>query len=71
MRPVRVSQLNSYIKRVLSDDPILSDIRVIGEISNIKYHSILRQFVRTVSDILSRATSASEQETTRDIEQER
>ena len=39
--------------------------------TNIKYHSILRQLVRTVSDILNRAKGASEQENTRDIEQER
>lgn len=38
MKPVKVSQLNSYIKRVLSTDPILGNISVIGEISSIKYH---------------------------------
>ena len=38
VKPVRVSQLNGYIKRVLSTDPLLGNISVIGEISNIKYH---------------------------------
>ncbi len=38
LKPVRVSQLNRYIKQLLTSDPILSNISVIGEISNIKYH---------------------------------
>lgn len=38
IKPIRVSQLNSYIKRVLQADPILGNICVIGEISNLKYH---------------------------------
>jgi exodeoxyribonuclease VII large subunit len=37
-KPVTVSQLNSYIKRVLQTDPILGSVFVIGEISNLKYH---------------------------------
>jgi len=39
MKPVKVSQLNNYIKRVLQADPILGNVSVIGEISNLKYHS--------------------------------
>ena len=39
LKPVRVSQLNSYIKRILQSDPILGNISVIGEISNLKFHS--------------------------------
>lgn len=39
LKPVKVSQLNKYIKQILTSDPILSNISVIGEISNIKYHS--------------------------------
>ena len=34
-----VSELNGYIKRQLQFDPILSQVRVIGEISNFKLHS--------------------------------
>ncbi|MCH4888822.1 exodeoxyribonuclease VII large subunit [Acidaminobacter sp. JC074] len=34
-----VSELNSYIKRQLQFDPILSQLRVVGEISNFKLHS--------------------------------
>ena len=36
---VKVAQLNQYIGRIMKTDPLLSDISVIGEISNLKYHS--------------------------------
>ena len=39
LRPVSVTQLNDYIGRVLQTDPLLGNISVIGEISNLKYHS--------------------------------
>lgn len=39
LRPVTVSQLNEYISRVLTTDPLLGNISVKGEISNLKYHS--------------------------------
>ena len=39
LKPVSVSQLNSYIQRIVKSDPILSNIGVSGEISNLKYHS--------------------------------
>ena len=39
LKPVKVSQLNSYIKRILQSDPILGNVSVIGEISNLKFHS--------------------------------
>ncbi len=39
IKPIKVSQLNSYIKRVLQTDPLLGNVSVIGEISNLKYHS--------------------------------
>jgi len=39
LKPVRVGQLNNYIGRVLKTDPILGNISVIGEISNLKFHS--------------------------------
>lgn len=38
LKPVKVSQLNSYIKRLLQTDPILGNVSVIGEISNLKFH---------------------------------
>ena len=38
VKPVKVSQLNGYIKRVLQSDPLLGNVSVIGEISNLKYH---------------------------------
>ncbi len=39
IKPIKVSQLNGYIKRVLQSDPLLGNVSVIGEISNLKYHS--------------------------------
>ena len=39
VRPVSVSQLNSYIKRIMAVDPILSNIMVKGEISKLTVHS--------------------------------
>ncbi len=39
LKPVRVSQLNNYIKRILQTDPILGNVSVIGEVSNLKFHS--------------------------------
>ncbi len=38
MKPITVAQLNSYVKRVLSGDPVLSNVSVEGEISGVKYH---------------------------------
>jgi exodeoxyribonuclease VII large subunit len=39
LKPVKVSQLNSYIKRILQTDPILGNVSVTGEISNLKFHN--------------------------------
>lgn len=39
LKPVTVSQLNDYISRVLMTDPLLGNVTVTGEISNLKYHS--------------------------------
>ena len=39
MKPIQVSQVNSYIKRILQTEPMLSNISVIGEVSNLKLHS--------------------------------
>ncbi|HZK61787.1 MAG TPA: exodeoxyribonuclease VII large subunit [Anaerovoracaceae bacterium] len=38
IKPIKVSQLNGYIKRVLQSDPLLGNVSVIGEISNLKNH---------------------------------
>lgn len=39
LKPVRVAQLNNYIGRVLKTDPILGNVSVVGEVSNLKFHS--------------------------------
>ncbi|MBK5245738.1 MAG: exodeoxyribonuclease VII large subunit [Peptostreptococcaceae bacterium] len=38
IKPIKVSQLNGYIKRVLQSDPLLGNVSVIGEVSNLKHH---------------------------------
>lgn len=38
IKPITVSQFNNYIKRVLETDPLLGNVSVMGEISNLKYH---------------------------------
>lgn len=38
VKAIKVSQLNQYIKRVMQTDPILANLSVAGEISNLKYH---------------------------------
>src|SRR5690554_1425300 len=37
-RPLKVSEVNNYIKRLLLSDMVLSNISVEGEISNFKHH---------------------------------
>lgn len=39
LRALDISEANSYIKRILTNDPILYNLRVKGEISNFKVHS--------------------------------
>lgn len=39
LKPITVSQLNNYIGRVLKTDPLLGSVSVIGEVSNLKFHS--------------------------------
>lgn len=39
MKPFKVNEVNTYIKRVLTTDMILSNIQVEGEISNFKHHN--------------------------------
>lgn len=38
MKPLKVSEVNSYIKRVFAGDMILSNIEIEGEVSNYKRH---------------------------------
>ncbi len=38
VRPLKVSEINQYIKRVFAGDFILSNVKVEGEISNFKHH---------------------------------
>ncbi len=39
MQKLTVSQVNGYMKSLLDNDEILSDVTVVGEISNFKHHS--------------------------------
>ena len=39
IKPIEVSQLNQYIGSLLKTDPILGNVLVRGEISNLKYHN--------------------------------
>ena len=39
IRALDVSEANSYIKRILINDPILCNLKIKGEISNFKVHS--------------------------------
>jgi exodeoxyribonuclease VII large subunit len=39
VKPISVSQLNNYVKRVIGTDPILGNLSVTGEISNLVHHS--------------------------------
>ncbi len=38
MKPISVSQLNGYVKRILQTDPLLGNVSVVGEVSNLKFH---------------------------------
>ncbi len=38
LKPLKVSEVNEYIKRILISDPILYNLNVEGEISNFKHH---------------------------------
>lgn len=38
LKPLKVSELTSYMKRIISSDPILNNIKIEGEISNFKHH---------------------------------
>jgi len=38
LKPLKVSELTSYMKQIISSDPILNKIKIEGEISNFKHH---------------------------------
>ncbi|WP_425448593.1 exodeoxyribonuclease VII large subunit [Dethiothermospora halolimnae] len=38
LKPLKVKEVNNYIKRIIDGDPILHNISVEGEISNFKHH---------------------------------
>ena len=39
LKPITVTQLNDYLSRIISTDPLLSGVTVQGEASGVKYHS--------------------------------
>lgn len=39
LKPIKVSQLNNYVSRVIGTDPLLGNVSVTGEVSNLNYHS--------------------------------
>ena len=39
IKALTVSEVNNYIKKILDNDFILSNLVIKGEISNLKYHS--------------------------------
>ena len=38
MKPLKVYEVNNYIKRIISGDMVLSNLKIEGEISNFKHH---------------------------------
>ncbi|MEG0923502.1 MAG: exodeoxyribonuclease VII large subunit [Anaerovoracaceae bacterium] len=50
LKPISVSQLNDYISRVLITDPILGNVTVLGEISNLKYHQTGHIYFSIIDD---------------------
>ena len=69
MKPIKVSQLNTYIKRVLQSDPLLGNVSVIGEISNLKHHSSGHVYF-TLKDEKSRINCFLPSETLKNIRYE-
>ena len=53
LRAFDISEANSYIKRILTNDPILYNLRVKGEISNFKAHT-RGHYYFTIKDEFSR-----------------
>jgi Exonuclease VII, large subunit len=66
MKPIRISQLNSYIKRLLQSDPLLGNVSVIGEISNLKHHGTGHVYF-TLKDESSKINCFLSSDTLKDI----
>ena len=49
-KPIRVSQLNSYLAKLIAADGVLSDISVIGEVSNFKVHGSGHVYFSLIDD---------------------
>ena len=49
-KPIRVSQLNSYIAKLISADGVLSDVSVVGEVSNFKAHGSGHAYFSLIDD---------------------
>ncbi|MDR1571865.1 MAG: exodeoxyribonuclease VII large subunit [Clostridiales Family XIII bacterium] len=62
MRPISVSQLNAYIRKLLHTDPVLGALSVMGEISNLKLHGSGHVYF-TLKDAGSRLNCFLAQET--------
>lgn len=69
IKPVKVSQLNGYIKRVLQSDPLLGNVSVIGEISNLKHHNTGHIYF-TLKDELSKISCFLSSEYLKDLRYE-
>ncbi len=69
LKPIKVSQLNRYIGRVIGTDPILGNVCVTGEISNLKYNNAGYAFF-TLKDESSRISCFMSAETAADLRYE-
>lgn len=67
LKPLRVSELNQYIKRLIISDPILYNISVEGEISNFKHHQNGHMYF-TIKDETSKLKCIMFSDDNRDID---
>jgi len=49
-KPIRVSQLNSYLAKLIAADGMLSDVSIVGEVSNFKLHGSGHVYFSLVDD---------------------
>jgi exodeoxyribonuclease VII large subunit len=69
IKPIKVSQLNAYIKRILQSDPLLGNVSVSGEISNLKLHGAGNIYF-TLKDEISKVSCFLSSEHVRDLHYE-